>query len=61
MTYFDAVLTRDYIPVFNGTREETKEYLKNHTAFNFHENHQVCVGETLEVMPVVQYLSRKDL
>lgn len=57
-TYFDAVVNRDTIAVFNGTPEETVKFLEANP--KLHRNHEVVVGTTLRFMTVTEYLrSRK--
>lgn len=56
--YFDAVLTKDCVPVFNGTPEETREWLiANHDPEAKHLD--VCVGSTLKYMTISEYLAKR--
>jgi hypothetical protein len=56
-TYFDAVLDVDLNPVFNGTTEETMEWLEQRII-----NQQtmlglyVCDGRTLRIISVSEYM-----
>lgn len=57
-TYFDAVIDHRWDPVFNGTPEETVEWLK--------ERPQLCrldviVGRDLRVVGVPEYLAMAAL
>lgn len=54
--YFDAVLDKDYFPVFNGTPEETKKALEEHPSW---ADHQVSVGRDMSVVSVKDYLEGK--
>jgi hypothetical protein len=55
--YFDAVITDNYVPVFNGTPEETRQWLvDNHDPEATHI--QVCVGATLKVISIAEYLTQ---
>lgn len=51
-TYFDAVLDKDMIPVFNGTPAETKTWIDEN---NTDESMTVCVGVSLAMMTVKDY------
>lgn len=56
-TYFDAVLDEKQFPVFNGTPEETKQWLlDNRDAWNL----SVCVGKTLQMVSVQEYMKEPD-
>lgn len=55
--YFDAVLDRKYLPKFNGTPEETRRWLEGRPDVDLL---QVCVGSTMEVIPVWEYMTRGD-
>lgn len=58
MTYFDAVVDRSWVPVFNGTRKETLKFLDAEKD-NIAINHWTCVpGESLQQMTVDDYMSR---
>jgi len=51
--YFDAVLDAKMMPVFNGTREETVAWLKDHPeAFGM----DVCLGRSLMMVTVPEFL-----
>jgi hypothetical protein len=52
--YFDAVLDKDMKPVFNGTPEETKKFLEE-TLLSL--DHSVCVGITMHLLTIPQYLA----
>lgn len=51
--YLDAVVTDSMMPVFNGTPEETKAWLKE----NFRHDYWVCIGETLKTIRAQEYLN----
>ena len=54
--YFDAVLNNDMEPLFNGTPAEVKDWLeKNETDISI----LVCLGETMRVVSVPEYLNPK--
>lgn len=58
--YLDAVLNRDYVPVFNGTEEATKAWIidnLNRLSTDF----RVSVGSTLEIFSIADYLKRNTL
>lgn len=55
--YFDAVLNLKMMPLFNGTPVEVKQWLENTTA-DLYKLFQVCIGETMQLMTVSEYLSR---
>jgi len=55
-TYFDAVLTQDMLPLYNGTPEEVRTWLEKNTTF---ESIIVCDGRTLECMSPSVYLERE--
>lgn len=57
MCYFDAVLDSQYMPLFNGTRRETIAWLKQRPVG---DGWMVCLGETLQIVPVVQYLADNE-
>lgn len=52
--YFDAVLTSNMMPIFNGTPEQTVEWLKKNPDAS---NLTVCIGKTLQIVTVAKYLS----
>jgi hypothetical protein len=56
--YFDAVLDLDngMKPIFNGTPEETKAWLRS-TTFPEHSNIRVCLGKTLGFVTILEYLN----
>jgi len=54
-TYFDAVLDENMQPLFNGTPEATKEWLRNRTESE-NNNVQVSPGHQLRLMTVEDYL-----
>jgi hypothetical protein len=43
-------------PIFNGTPEDTKEWLESNSV---DETHWVCVGKTMALVRVSEYLTRK--
>ena len=53
--YFDAVLDFNMKPLFNGTPEETKEWLKKQTP-EFQDTVRVCVGYSMQMVTVSEYL-----
>lgn len=55
MLYFDAVLTDNVIPIFNGTTEETVKWLQEHPE---HSDKRVCVGKTMHIYLVPEYLEQ---
>ena len=56
--YFDAVLDADMEPLFNSTPEEVAEWLVEHAADSAPK--QVCVGETMELLSIDDYLRQYD-
>lgn len=57
--YFDAVLYDGVNPVFNGTPEETKEWLRNNIKDPDANHLSVCIGQTLATVSVADYLNSK--
>ena len=57
--YFDAVLDDRMIPVFNGLPEETEKWLKKNPDSLDLSAHTVCLGHSMTVVPVSQYLEEK--
>lgn len=55
MQYFDAVLDKRYLPVFNGTPEHTRNWLLKHTEIR--DGYVVCHGYSLKVVSVKVYLA----
>ena len=56
-TYFDViVLAETMVPEFNGTQEETLQYLRDHPSID--RWHRVVVGETLETLSVADYFAK---
>jgi hypothetical protein len=52
-TYFDAVLDENMQPVFNGTPEQTQEWLKcNAWAIKL----SVCIGRTMQMVSAKDYV-----
>lgn len=51
--FFDAVITKDAQPVFNGTPDQTREWLQTTPEV---DELFVCVGVSLQVVPVSEYL-----
>lgn len=56
-TYFDAVLNTEYDPIFNGTPEETKAFLKEHGETYKQQGARVCHGSTLRIVSIDEYLN----
>lgn len=56
-TYFDAVLDDDFAPIFNGTPDETREFLEKHGDDENVKSARVCPGKTLQTMTVPEYLA----
>jgi deoxycytidine triphosphate deaminase len=55
--YFDAVLNDETMsPVYNGTPDETKEWLEKYARL-FLAPLNVCVGRTLDIVTVPEYLA----
>jgi hypothetical protein len=52
---YDTVVDEHMRPVFNGTRDETVKWLTD-SAPRFTETYQVCIGLTLQVMEIPDYL-----
>lgn len=52
-TYFDAVLDQRFNPIFNGTPEETIKWLEGMTPIS---DWQVCIGRTMQTVPVATYI-----
>lgn len=58
--YLDAVLETDsdrYTPIFNGVREATIAFLKDRLDDEEVMSSRVCVGETLRLYTVEEYLN----
>lgn len=55
--FFDAVVTKNLEPVFNGTPEQTREWLETTPEV---DHLYVCVGISLAVVPVAKYLSKQQ-
>jgi len=53
--YFDAVLTKNMVPLFNGTPKETKKWLEDNET---NETDMVCVGKTMKLVSVPEYLAK---
>lgn len=51
--YFDAVLDANMRPLFNGTTQETKEWLGRNSADARIDS--VCIGKTMQVVSVREY------
>lgn len=58
--YFDAVLDFDLRPLFNGTPEETREFLLKQDKV-FQSRVRVCVGYSMWIVPVEEYLNESSL
>jgi hypothetical protein len=55
--YFDAVVVAEtMIPVFNGTKEETLQFLRDNPSID--RWHRVVRGENLEQMTVADYVAK---
>jgi hypothetical protein len=54
--YFDAVLDDRMMPVFNGTPEETKEWIKKNPTIIAEHDLWVCIGKTLRMMTIKAYM-----
>jgi hypothetical protein len=52
--YYDAVLDDDMMPLFNGTEDETVDWLLK----NEQKDLQVAVGRTNEIIPAEEYMER---
>ena len=52
--YFDAVLDPDMRPLFNGTPEETREWLEKKSE---NSSLMICVGKTMRMLTPTEYLS----
>lgn len=52
--YFDAVLDSQMEPLFNGTPQQVKNWLKK---AELDDSMQVCVGKTLQIITVNEYLA----
>ena len=53
-TYYDAVLDNNMQPVFNGTPQETREWLLQRP--DEHKDWQICPGYRMRLMTVQDYL-----
>lgn len=53
--YFDAVLDDNYSPVFNGTPEETAEWLRGSDP-RFTNTYRVCRGVDMQMIEIPKYL-----
>jgi len=56
MGYLDAVVDKDYMPVFNGTPEETRSWLAEN---KLDTTHRVVVGTTLLTFSIEEYMSQE--
>lgn len=54
-TYYDAVLDENMNPLFNGTPEDTKEWLEKNKTDN---SVRVCIGESMVLVTVPEYKRR---
>lgn len=60
-TYLDAVLDSNMNPLFNGTTEQTVEWLCSTAEdWKMQQNAQVCVGRTLQLKTIDEYLRDYD-
>ena len=59
-TYFDAVLDENMVPVFNGTTDETVDWLVSHEHEDAVRNndYEVIHGETMRTFSPEAYLAR---
>jgi hypothetical protein len=57
MMFFDAVLDKDMMPVFNDTPEKTKKFLETEL---LSLDHSVCVGKTMRLLTIPQYLEGRQ-
>jgi|SRR5882757_3298143 len=57
--YFDAVLDYRMKAVFNGTPEETENWLKENPKKLDLSTHTVCYGHSMGVVSVSEYLADK--
>lgn len=55
IVYLDAVLDENLKPIFNGTPEETKEWLKENETDN---SVRVCIGTSMAIVTVPEYMRR---
>lgn len=55
--YFDAVLDADMMPIYNARPDKVREFLETRV---LSLDHQVCVGKTLQLLSIPQYLERKQ-
>lgn len=58
MLYFDAVLDENMRPLFNGTPEETKEWLEKNEPVKTDNSVRVCIGTSLVIVTVPEYMRR---
>lgn len=56
-TFFDAVLDDAMMPVFNGTPEETLDWLKANPDA---QSLRVCPGQSLRVIPAKEYMAKAE-
>ena len=54
----DVVLDSERVPVFSGTPEQTSVWIK--TNQHVEEVTSVCLGESMDVISVSDYLSRAE-
>ena len=57
-TYFDAVLDGDMRPLVNGSPEEVLLWLDRRPLIQERDDLQVCVGRTMQLMTVEEYLQQ---
>ena len=57
-TYFDAVLDGDMSPLVNGSPEEVLLWLDRRPLIQERDDLQVCVGRTMQLMTVEEYLQQ---
>jgi hypothetical protein len=55
--YFDAVLDGLMYPLFNGTRDETRQWLRDNPEIASAPEVMVCTGENLAMITVPDYLA----
>lgn len=53
--YFDAVLDKNMQPIFNGTPQETREWLQLNISDNRIDS--ICIGKTMQLVTIKEYLN----
>lgn len=60
MAYLDAVIDSDLQPVFNGTPEQTQEWLAEVVEQGLaSEEWRVCIGTSLALVTIEEYQRRR--